>query len=491
MAILEETRKSLAKAKAIPRKVDRSAHASNRELLAAGIAFIFTDGNGKVEPAKRKLIRRHVMMGRNRGKPRSVKALERPALRNPKDSSQHEDGVPGLVIRMHHFMIPDKVGSDLSFTQFAATVEPVLIHDILKFAFTAKKIMYPLESCIVFHRKTKIDTAWFELLTSDAAYVHAAVFASQAYILISSAQKTPVAARRAMEHHSAALRLLRERLSVPNSGDKVSDATILVVLYLALHAHFTNDYDTAKHHMEGLRKIADMRGGLVAFGYNTKLVMELLNGTEPYFFNDPFSEPPMPYDLAPLTVEAPDTSAANYWNPTRLGINSELAEAWDFLTRFCSIINAAAENKRQLGKETLLNAMASSMYRLLHMKYFDPTSIDEAIRLGLLAFSSHIFLTWQGIRLPHPYLPNTYRTCLLNLKLPGTFPPQILLWLLIVGSFSVFTSSDAAWLAPWVRANIELCEASTWTEVRGQLKTFPWIDILHDKPVQAIYESAI
>lgn len=79
-----------------------------------------------------------------------------------------------------------------------------------------------------------------------------------------------------MEHHSAALRLLRERLSVHNSGDIVSDATILVVLYLTLHAHFTNDYDTAKHHMEGLRKIVDMRGGLTAFGPNTKLVMELL-----------------------------------------------------------------------------------------------------------------------------------------------------------------------------------------------------------------------
>ena len=80
-----------------------------------------------------------------------------------------------------------------------------------------------------------------------------------------------------MEHHSAVLRLLRERLSVPSRGAvEVSDATIKVVLHLALHAHITNDYDTAKHHMEGLRKMVNMRGGLSAFGDNTKLVMELL-----------------------------------------------------------------------------------------------------------------------------------------------------------------------------------------------------------------------
>lgn len=136
--------------------------------------------------------------------------------------------------------------------------------------------MYPLESCIIFHKKTKVDTLWFELLTSDAAYMHAAVFASQAYIYYTYSRKSPIVARRVIEHHSAALRLLRERLSISNNGDKVSDSTILVILYLALHAHFTNNYNTAKHHMEGLRKIVDMRGGLSAFSYNTKLIIELL-----------------------------------------------------------------------------------------------------------------------------------------------------------------------------------------------------------------------
>lgn len=136
--------------------------------------------------------------------------------------------------------------------------------------------MYPLESCIIFHRKTKVDTSWFELLTSDAVYLHAAIFSSQAYVFLQSGRESPMAARQAMEHHSTALRLLRERLAVPNGEDKLSDPTILVVLYLTLHAHFTDDYHTAKHHMDGLLKIVDIRGGLRAFDHNTKLIMELL-----------------------------------------------------------------------------------------------------------------------------------------------------------------------------------------------------------------------
>lgn len=79
-----------------------------------------------------------------------------------------------------------------------------------------------------------------------------------------------------MVHYSAALRLLRERLAMPDGETKMSDPTVLAVLYLALHAHFSNDHDTAKHHMEGLRKIVDIRGGLDAFSHNKKIIIELL-----------------------------------------------------------------------------------------------------------------------------------------------------------------------------------------------------------------------
>jgi len=121
-------------AKTLPRKRSEG-YASNRERNAE-TSFIFTNGIGKIEPAKRKLIRRHVMMGKNRGKSRSVKPLRTAASCNSEASNREDqDETPGLTIKMHHFMIPDKVGTDLSFTQFAATVEPVLLHDILKCRF--------------------------------------------------------------------------------------------------------------------------------------------------------------------------------------------------------------------------------------------------------------------------------------------------------------------------------------------------------------------
>jgi len=135
--------------------------------------------------------------------------------------------------------------------------------------------------------------------------------------------------------------------------------------------------------------------------------------------------------------------------------------------------------------------MASLMYRLLQMKSFDSTSINEVIRLGLLVFSSHIFLSWQGVKPRHTYLPTTFRDCLLTLKLPGALPPQMFVWLLMVGSIAIFTKADDTWLLPWLQGNIDLCKAHSWSEMREQLKAYPWIDLLHDQLGQEIFDAAI
>lgn len=140
----------------------------------------------------------------------------------------------------------------------------------------AKKVMYPLEPCIEFHRKDKVDTFYFDLMTYDATYLHAVAFSCQAFFNRASARQTAELTQRSVIHHSVALKQLRERLSNQGKQIKYSDSTILVILSLARPAQLTGDFDTAKQHMEGLRKIVDFRGGLGALGYNSKLVMEIM-----------------------------------------------------------------------------------------------------------------------------------------------------------------------------------------------------------------------
>lgn len=147
------------------------------------------------------------------------------------------------------------------------------------------------------------------------------------------------------------------------------------------------------------------------------------------------------------------------------------------------------------------------MYTLLQMNFSRTTNpINEAIRLGLLAFCSHTFLQRRGIRLPNDYLYKNYRTCFEDIN---TQPPRggktssqwISLWFLMIGKISIFTSDTDAdddsvpWIKSSLRENlIDLIGLNknycSWPQLRLILKSrFLWIDILHDGPGKMIFES--
>lgn len=69
----------------------------------------------------------------------------------------------------------------------------------------------------------------------------------------------------AMLHFEKGIRLLRERLLGTDDNLKVSRPTISVVLKLALAAHLEGDHQSSLHHVEGLRRMMDLRGGLRIF----------------------------------------------------------------------------------------------------------------------------------------------------------------------------------------------------------------------------------
>lgn len=190
-----------------------------------------------------------------------------------------------------------------------------------------------------------------------------------------------------------------------------------------------------------------------------------------------------------MTQQSYLTQHETYSNLEYLNIDEELGHSWHAVKKFCSIINSAAEHKRRLPKEILLTTMPPIMYRLLNMT-FESGSFNEAIRLVQLAFSSHVFLHWQGVKYPHTYLPESYRNCLLTLKFPSGSSPHVLCWLLMMGAISIFSPADDVWLIPWIQVNLKLCEAESWNKLRHQLKQFLWIDILHDQLGKSIFDAA-
>lgn len=168
-------------------------------------------------------------------------------------------------------------------------------------------------------------------------------------------------------------------------------------------------------------------------------------------------------------------------------LDVELCRAWRVMSDFCSVINFAVDSSQRISTETFLDTMASVLYRLLKMR-FEAGSNNEAIRLGLLAFSSSIFLQWGGLGLSYTHFTAEFRSCVTG-PLSSHISLQLLIWLLMVGAVSVLDASDDVWLKPRLRVNLGLCEIDTWSKMQNLMQSFMWIGLVYDRPGKVLFDS--
>ena len=174
-------------------------------------------------------------------------------------------------------------------------------------------------------------------------------------------------------------------------------------------------------------------------------------------------------------------------------LDPELAVVYTTMSQFCALVNAAAEEGgAKMTEHAFLHSMGSIMYRLLHQR-FEIGSLDEAFRLGLLAFSSPIFLQWNRVDLQERQSPSAYREALAGLDFTGSYlAPRELLWLLMVGAVTMaYEPDDVVWIRHWLRINLGLCAVFTWDETKELLSSFLWIGLVYDKPGRNVFDSIL
>lgn len=322
-------------------------------------------------------------------------------------------------------------------------------------------------------------------------------------------------------HFTQALRLLRKRLILDNDEMRFSDITLSTVLGLAVYASLTGEREAAEYHLSALRTIIDFRGGLSAFWQSGKLLLELFRyvapsslvvptwliyqshfrcdigralntGSTTFFFTDPSAEPFAPYPEKYLSCALRLDKSGMQGNQDNLvaELDNDLAKAYSIVKHFSAHINLARETKSKLPKELLVDATASIMYRLIHMSYRHG-SLDECVRLGLLAYSSSVFLQWKDTRMSYHYIASAYRDSMTASYLSNILSERLQLWLLITGAISIFGEHDDQWLKPQLLCIINSCCLDSWDQARDILHSIMWIDLLHDRLGKRYFNSVV
>lgn len=171
-------------------------------------------------------------------------------------------------------------------------------------------------------------------------------------------------------------------------------------------------------------------------------------------------------------------------------LNVSLAEVWRVTRKFCLLTNLGTQTQTLMQPATIYGTMTAVMYRLVRMG-FVAGSLDEAVRLGLLAFTNHMFLQWKGVRLPRHGFSNHYRDYLQSRQGEDLIPLQVMLWLLITGAVSIFCLSAEPWLGDGLRRKIEQCGVRTWKNMQEALKTCMSIPLLDEERGMQVYEKLV
>lgn len=173
-------------------------------------------------------------------------------------------------------------------------------------------------------------------------------------------------------------------------------------------------------------------------------------------------------------------------------LDPRLSSCWKDLHAFSCMSNLAYQTTQKLSPHTYNEMMISILYRLLSLSFAENTP-QEAIRIGLLTFSSTIFLTRLYMKQPYPLLFNLFGTALSNLCQPAKFnmPRPIMLWLMILYHVVAYKQpSFDEWQSIWLRKAILFNGISVWLEARRILKSIMWVDFVHDVPGKKAFEEA-
>lgn len=165
---------------------------------------------------------------------------------------------------------------------------------------------------------------------------------------------------------------------------------------------------------------------------------------------------------------------------------------WLDLREFVKAINLAHQTGRNISTELFQEALISLQYRLQCLTY-NIQDLQETVRLSMLALSTSIFLEKDGIELRCTALAEELRTALQLVQYSAnTDYLKLTLWLLVIGRVSVLDSpEDSCWLKAKLSTTSQALGLLSWKEARLVLKTFIWMDAMHDEPGKIIFDDAI
>jgi len=301
-------------------------------------------------------------------------------------------------------------------------------------------------------------------------------------------------------HFLLALGLLRRDLG---ANSKPQYSSIVVAVSLAIYANLNGSTSESRIHLEGLKRILELRpGGLAALCSSTPevgnkirrvdLELALSAGTPTLFGSQPLPMPKLPYII--LLDDRSSCVALPYpLGETSPVINSAMTDVLA-LCKYAGSAQLSAFQYQDLVisiLQRLIDYAPLSDERLLH-------PLDNVCQLGLLAFMSTI-LSHSREKRPacSILLSDLLRTCLDRFDDEIVYDgvnkyPSFHLWLMFIYAVSAPEYEQCCNKDSFVARRIQVLANAlileTWENTAAHLSTYPWVAAFHDEPSKKLWD---
>ncbi|KAL4801482.1 hypothetical protein BDV18DRAFT_167320 [Aspergillus unguis] len=455
--------------------------------------FEFIDNNATISRTARRRIRTHAATGKN-----TNKALARPSKNNVlKKHDVTPFRTPETILARRERQIERPVSDGVLFPIPVPARSKGLVREAL---FFFSGIRYNVELDGAVDNPDVMGSVWIRFFFRDEAYFHCSVATS-----ILCSRNLVSETTQGMYHIARTYRIVQERLM--SREEATADMTIAILVAMSQYERLQGEYSRGYVHVQGLRRMIELRGGLAQFNsecsavalkvlradleYALQLGGRMLFGLEGI-------------DFLRLLKGVDINGCREQFSDARVDLSLRDSLRADLLATFVDmrslagmLNDAGAGQRRKIAAEDFHNTIVLLGYRVLDIGALDgksagniptPMSIlEEASHLGLIAFLV-TFLRGLDHRIADkPLLSRRLRIAVQGLLMSiesdneDKIAKNVLLWTLFIGAVAVFKPSDDEWLIPTINRTMRILGLSSWENVKQSFAGFPWVNALHDR----------
>ncbi|KAG4436333.1 hypothetical protein IFR05_008186 [Cadophora sp. M221] len=419
--------------------------------------FINVVKPGDVSKESRHLIKTHVMQNVRHRQRENSKATSSAPPGGQLCSRNHVSYSPSTI--------PPQITTDgPAFVGFPILMQPYMRKLLHQYSTSIMHITDPK------HPANPTESAWFPMFMNDAALFHAVLCTSAIWTRLLSGGHDEVPQGK---HMLEAISLINVRLRHVN----VSDATLTTILFLAKAEYTQKNYTIWDVHMNGTRRIVEIRGGIMTLPalirqkiYDAELLGCIETGSIPRF---PFINLP---DIE-ISKESHLLSSSFARLADERMLHGELLDIFVEIERIISGFTGAKSNPGLLE-----SAMFQIRFRLLCLKGEDNSDdgssvLNECLRLGALLYTQSLIRKPPVRGVDISVMLSRCQDVIVRLEISGLAPDGLLIWLSVIGGIS----SDGVhreWFAEKLRGLT--IEINIWDQVRFIVGQYWWVDHIHE-----------